>query len=224
MSLNGNSYIKKVIDLFYNKFNFVYRDCACWKIWWLICAMSYYRVFGAKRRKGATRKPVKWWLFRVFATYRPATRKYDTFHGSPFPLLFVVYLPGGAKGRHAKTRQNHHLACFRVATFRLAKQRYDKQGRKRERLPRENPPNGDFFVFSHGDLSPRHTKLRDIPCVAFSATVCCIFAFWRVFAWRPFAFSPRKHVYTTWHKSATIGKRFYFKHIATYYIRLNRTK
>ena len=27
---------------------------------------------------------------------------------------------------------------------------------------------------------------------------------WRVFAWRPFAFSPRKHVYTTWHKSATI--------------------
>ena len=28
--------------------------------------------------------------------------------------------------------------------------------------------------------------------------------FWWVFAWRPFAFSPRKHVYTTWHKSATI--------------------
>ena len=32
--------------------------------------------------------------------------------------------------------------------------------------------NGDFFVFPHGDLSPRHTKVRDIPCVAFSATVC----------------------------------------------------
>ena len=28
--------------------------------------------------------------------------------------------------------------------------------------------------------------------------------FWRVFAWRPYACSPRKHVYTTWHKSATI--------------------
>ena len=27
---------------------------------------------------------------------------------------------------------------------------------------------------------------------------------WRVFVWRLFAFSPRKHAYTTWHKSATI--------------------
>jgi len=51
-------------------------------------------------------------------------------------------------------------------------------GRKREKAPRETPPKGNFFVFSHGDLSPRHTKVRDIPCVAFSATVCLIFA-WR---------------------------------------------
>jgi len=50
--------------------------------------------------------------------------------------------------------------------------------RKGEKAPRENPPNGDFFVFSHGDFSPRHTKVRDNPCVAFSATVC------RIFAWR----------------------------------------
>jgi len=28
-----------------------------------------------------------------------------------------------------------------------------------EKAPRENPPNGDFFVFSHGDLSPRHTEV-----------------------------------------------------------------
>jgi len=74
-----------------------------------------------------------------------------------------------AKGRHAKTRQNQHLACFRVATFRPAI-------RKREKAPRENPPNGAFFVFLHGDLSPRHTKVRDILCVAFSAIVCRIFA------------------------------------------------
>ena len=39
-------------------------------LWWRICAISYYRVFGAKRRTGATRKPAKWWLFRVFA-WRP---------------------------------------------------------------------------------------------------------------------------------------------------------
>jgi len=47
-----------------------------------------------------------------------------------------------------------------------------------EKAPRENPPNGDFCVFSHGDLSPRNTKVRDIPCVAFSATVR------RIFVWR----------------------------------------
>ena len=48
-----------------------------------------------------------------------ATRKNDTFHASPFRLLFFVSLPGGAKGRHAKTHQHHHLAGFRVATFRV---------------------------------------------------------------------------------------------------------
>jgi len=31
----------------------------------------------------------------------------------------LSYLPGEAKDRHAKTRQNHHLAGFRVATFRV---------------------------------------------------------------------------------------------------------
>jgi len=41
------------------------------------------------------------------------------------------------------TRQIVILAAFRLATFCPARQRYDKQGRKRERSPRENPPNGD---------------------------------------------------------------------------------
>jgi len=45
-----------------------------------------------------------------------------------------------------------------------------------EKAPRENQPNGDFFVFSHGDLLPSHTKVRDIPCVVFLSTVCRIFA------------------------------------------------
>ena len=34
-------------------------------------------------------------------------------------LCHVVFSCGGAKGRHAKTRQNHHLAGFRLATFRV---------------------------------------------------------------------------------------------------------
>jgi len=33
-------------------------------------------------------------------------------------------------------------------------------GRKRERSPRENTPNGDFGGFSPGDLSPRQAKKR----------------------------------------------------------------
>ena len=129
-----------------------------------------FRGKKAKRRQAKTRQMVTFSCFRM-ATFRPATRKYDTFHASSFRLLFVVSLPGGAKGRHANPpppKKTPHLAGFRVATFPPAMQRYDKQGRKRERSPRENPPNGDLFVFSHGDLSPRHTKVREIPCVAFS--------------------------------------------------------
>jgi len=53
-----------------------------------------------------------------------------------------------------------------------------------EKAPRENPPNGNFFVFSHGGRSPRHTKVRHFSCVAFSPHVKT--TIWRVFAWRPF--------------------------------------
>jgi len=215
-------------------------------LWWLIYTMSYKRVFGAKTRKVATRKPAKRWFCRVFAWrhfaspgkdttnssrkrnawnvayFRVAGRKvvmwkhekvtiWRVFAWRPFAFspLFVVNLSGGAKGRHATTRQMVILAGFRVATFRPARQRYDKQEAKRRRQAKirqtggkKATPNGDFFVFSHGDLSPRHTKVRDIPCVAFLATVC------RIFAWRGER-SPRKHDYTTWHKSATIKTCFF---------------
>jgi len=116
----------------------------------LICAMSYKRVFGAKTRNGASRKKPK--------------RKYATFHALRFRLLFVVSLPGGAKGRQAKTRKSHHLAGFRVATFRAAMQIYDTFisglflpsicrvfAWRGERSPRENPPK-----------SPLNTRLYDM--------------------------------------------------------------
>jgi len=74
-------------------------------------------------------------------------------------------------------------------------------------------------VFSRGGLSPRHAKTRQMegensPLINVSylrlagRTVATRkhekVTIWRVFAWRPFAFSPRKHDNTTWHKSATI--------------------
>jgi len=72
----------------------------------------------AKGRHAKTRQMLTFSCFRM-VTFRPATRKYATFHALRFRLLFVVSLPGEAKCRHAKTRQNHHLAGFRVATFRV---------------------------------------------------------------------------------------------------------
>ena len=95
--------------------------------------------------------------FRM-ATFCPATRTYDTGHASPFRLLFVVSLPDVAKGRHAKTRQNHQLACFRVATFRPARHRYDKQGRKRERSPRETSTMMTFSCFRMATFRPATRK------------------------------------------------------------------
>jgi len=79
------------------------------------------RQTGAKTRKVTTRKTRQMVTFSCFrmATFRPATRKYATFHALRFRLPFLVSLPGVAKGRHAKIRQNHILAGFRVATFRV---------------------------------------------------------------------------------------------------------
>jgi len=194
-------------------FSPIKQRCGFWNPAHMVVDLCHV-VLSCFRREKAPRENPPNGDFFVFShgDLLPRHTKVRQFSCVAFSPLFVVSLPGGAKSRHAKTRQSHHLVCFRVTTFRPARQRYDKQGRTRKRSPRQNPPNVDFFVFSHGDLSPRHTKVRDILCVAFSATVCRIFAwrgtFWRVFAWRPFAFSPRKHVYTTWHTSATIGTRF----------------
>ena len=141
--------------------------------------LSCFRGEKAKGRHAKTRQMVTFSCFRM-ATFRPATRKYDTFHVSPFRLLFVVSLPGGANGRHAKTRKSHHVAGFREATFRPARRRYDTfiGGEfspsicrvftwRGERSPRENTPRlkcRDFvfyfriFAFSHGGSPGENTK------------------------------------------------------------------
>ena len=92
--------------------------------WFVPCRIS---VFSGRNRERSQRENPPNDDFGGFplTTFRPATRKYATFHELRFRLLFVVSLPGGAKGRHAKTCQNHHLADFCVAIFRPALQRYD---------------------------------------------------------------------------------------------------
>jgi len=139
--------------------------------------MSYKRVFGAKRRKGATRKPAKWSLLREFA-WRPFFPPHEstTLHVSPFRLLFVVSLPGGAKGRHAKTRKRHHVAGFRVAAFRPARRRYDTF------ISGEFSPSICRVFAWRGERSPRENTSR-LKCRDF------VFHF-RIFAWRV---ARRKH-------------------------------
>jgi len=97
-------------------------------LWWLICAMSYYRVFGAKRRKGATRKPAKWSLF-VFS------------HGDLSP-------------RHTKVR---HFSCFAFSPPVCGIFAW-----RGERSPRENTKKSQCGGFSRGDLSHRQAKIRHI--------------------------------------------------------------
>jgi len=71
-------------------------------------------VFSGQKGKKAPREDPPNGDFFVFcmATFRTATLKYDTFHALRFRLLFVVSLPGGAKGHHAKTRQNHRVSIL----------------------------------------------------------------------------------------------------------------
>jgi len=120
---------------------------------------SPFRGEKAKRRHAKTHQRVTFSCFRM-ATFRPATRKYATLHALRCCLLFVVSLPGGAKGHHAKTRHNHHLAGFHVATFRVFSPVSRIFAWRGERSPRENPPNCDVCGFSLGDLSPRQAKIR----------------------------------------------------------------
>jgi len=179
----------------------------------LCCAQCLFKIDHVRMRAGRRKvENTKCDFLRVFA-WRPAMRKCENaimkdkittlktwrvFVWRPFAppgenttdgrrqlatYKCVVSLPGGAKSRHAKTRHMVTFSCFRVATFRPARQRYDKQEAKRR--------NMKTVVLSCGGAKGRHAIKEKV-------------TIWRVFVWRPFAFSPRKHVYTTWHKSATI--------------------
>jgi len=96
-------------------------------------SVAYFRVAG---RKVAMRKHEKVIIWRVFA-WRPFA----------FSPLFVVSSPGGANGRHAKTRQMVILAGFLAATFCQA-----RQITKRRRMKN--------VVLSCGGAKDRHAKTR----------------------------------------------------------------
>ena len=133
--------------------------------------LSCFRCEKAKRRHAKTRPMVTFSCFPM-ATFRPVTRKYDTFLASPFRLLFVVSLPGGAKGRHAKTRQMVTFSCFRMRSFAPPHESTRHSMRcvfgyclsylclERRKVAMRKP---DKITFSRGDLSrfcPENTFIR----------------------------------------------------------------
>ena len=148
---------------------------------WVFCmvadlchvVLSCFQCEKAKGRHAKTRHMVTFTCFRM-ATFRPATRKYETSHVSPFRLPFVVSLPGGAKGRHANTRKSHHVAGFRVATFCPARQRYDTF------ISGEFSPSICCVFAWRGERSPR----ENTPRLMFRDFVFHFRIHFRIFAWR----------------------------------------
>ena len=115
--------------------------------------LSCFRGEKAKMRNTKTRQMVICSCF-CMTTFRPATRKYDSFHASPFRLLFVVSLPGEAKGRYAKNTKRSpfggfsrgDLSCFRSCLSYLCMAGRKVATRK----------SGDFVGFLLGNRSLRH--------------------------------------------------------------------
>ena len=162
--------------------------------WFVPCRISVFWGENAKRRHAKTRQIV------TFSCFRPATRKYATFHALRFRLLFVVSLPGGAKGRHAKTCQNHHLADFCVAIFRPTMQRYDpfESGVysssichvfawRGERSPHENTSCAQqLHTVTHPMSMASNDSTLNQNKYAKMEDKNTTLKTWRVFAWRPF--------------------------------------
>jgi len=160
-------------------------------VWWLICAISYYRVFGAERRKAPREntpngnffgfshgdlspRHTKVRRFSCVAFLPPVCRIFAR-RGERSPREnrpkspFSGYLRGNLSPRKAKTRKGatrKFAKCWKITIFAPKKQMVATRKLARWWL----------FMFWHGDLSPRHTKVRYITCVAFSATVCRIIA------------------------------------------------
>ena len=193
-------------------------------LWWLICAMSYKRVFGVKTRKVATRKPAKRWFWRVFA-WRPFAS------------------PGKDMTNSSRKRNTWNVPYFRVAGRNVAMRKHKKSqfggfthgdfsrfrpclsylclpGRK---VATRKPAKWWFWwVFAWppfatpGKNMTNSSRKRNTWNVAYFRVAGRKVAMWkhekvtiwRVFAQRPFGFSHRKQAYT-WHKSATIVYRYW---------------
>jgi len=129
----------------------------------------------------------------------------------------------GIKNHRSATVFNWHFrCCFLSLWFRKLKN-YGGwfvpfrlivfSGRKSVKAPRENPPNGDFFVFSHGDLSTRHTKVRQTEGEKATHAKC------RTFVWRgerSLCENTKKSPFDPPHESTTLSMRRLFASCLSY--------
>jgi len=124
-------------------------------LWWLICAMSYKRVFGAKTRKVATRKPAKWWFWRVFE-WRPfASPGKDTTNNSPKRNAWnVAYFC--VAGRKVAMRKHEKVTIWRFFLWRpLA---FSPLLERRERSPSESRQNHNLTGFRMANFRPARQR------------------------------------------------------------------
>jgi len=181
---------------------------------------SYTRVFGAKTRKVATRKPTKWWFCRVVAWLPFASPGKDTTISSrrrnacniayfrvagrkvamrKHEKVIIVLVSRGDLSRFRPCLSYLCLAGRKVATRKHANwwfwrvfawRPFATSGKDTTNRRRK----GDAWPVSYVRVAGQKVAMRKHD----KTTIC------RVFAWRLFAFSPRKHYNTAWHKSATI--------------------
>jgi len=143
-------------------------------VWWLICAMSYKRVFGLKTRKVATQKLAKWWGWRVFA-WRPfvppgkdttnSSRKRNAWNVAYLRVAgrkvamrntkkspFGGFSRGDLSPRHPKIRHIYKslVSCFCLPFSHFLLQLYTCTWHLRR------------GVFSRGDVSPGQAKTRQM--------------------------------------------------------------
>jgi len=140
---------------------FVMSCCACL----LLCCLCLFLV----------RTTLSWWFCRVFA-WRPFAS------------------PGKETTNSSRKRNAWNVAYFRVSGRKVAMRKHEKVTNWRvfawrpfrifapvcrifawrgEWSPRENTPNGDFFVFLRGDLSMKST-IAEIKKTSKFVTFCII--------------------------------------------------
>ena len=166
--------------------------------------MSYYHVFRVKRCHLKTRQVVNLCVF----AWRPFAPPHES------TTLFMRRLFTSCLSYLCLAGKNGDLAGFRMATFRPAGKDLTNRGENVKGCHVKTRQMMNFRVFAWRPFAPPQGSTRhSMRCVfGYCLSYLCLarrkvamrkpdkITFWRIYARRPFVFSPRKHIYMTWHK------------------------